>query len=80
MRTYFKFLHLHKLTGSTLSTYLEYIERNLPEGVSLKTTKIELLQLDEYLRQPPPKEEWIEWNWWLRHLRLDISMLYGMYI
>lgn len=57
IRTYFKFLHLHKLTGSTLSTYLEYIERNLPEGVALKTTKIEILSVDEYLRQPPPQSE-----------------------
>ena len=27
---------LEKLTGSTADTYLEYIQRNLPEGVSMK--------------------------------------------
>lgn len=39
-RTYFRFLNLHRLTGSTADTYLEYIERNLPEGVALKVTKV----------------------------------------
>lgn len=54
IRTYFHFVHFHRLTGSTLSTFLEYIERNLPEGVSLKATKIELLSLPEHLQKPPP--------------------------
>lgn len=43
----------HRLTGSTLATFLEYIERNLPEGVALKATKIELLALPEHLQKPP---------------------------
>lgn len=29
-----------KLTGSTADTFLEYIERNLPEGLALKVTKV----------------------------------------
>lgn len=45
-------MHFHRLTGSTLSTFLEYIERNLPEGVALKATKIELLPLSEHLQKP----------------------------
>ncbi|XP_044739143.1 28S ribosomal protein S10, mitochondrial [Chrysoperla carnea] len=49
IRTYFRFLHLHRLTGSTADTYLEYIERNLPEGVSLKVTKVEIQPLPEHL-------------------------------
>lgn len=53
-RTYFHYMHFHRLTGSTLSTFLEYIERNLPEGVAMKATKIELLDLPEHLRKPPP--------------------------
>uniref|UniRef100_A0A1B0DME7 Small ribosomal subunit protein uS10m n=1 Tax=Phlebotomus papatasi TaxID=29031 RepID=A0A1B0DME7_PHLPP len=36
MRTYFRYMNFHKLTGSTLDTFLEYIERNIPEGVALK--------------------------------------------
>lgn len=53
-RTHFHFIHFHRLTGSTLSTFLEYIERNLPEGVALKVTKIEMLALSEHLQKPPP--------------------------
>lgn len=46
-------MHFHKLTGSTLDTFLEYIERNLPEGVALKATKIEVESLPEHLSSPP---------------------------
>lgn len=53
IRTYFRFMHFHKLTGSTLATYLEYIERNLPEGVAMKATRVERLALPEHLRAPP---------------------------
>ncbi|XP_031635703.1 28S ribosomal protein S10, mitochondrial [Contarinia nasturtii] len=57
IRTYFHFIHFHRLTGSTLSTYLEYIERNLPEGVALKATKVESLPLPEHMQKPPPLVE-----------------------
>lgn len=43
----------HKLTGSTLDTFMEYIERNLPEGVALKATKTEVQRLPEYLKEQP---------------------------
>lgn len=39
VRTWFRFIHFHKLTGSTADTFLEYVQRNLPEGVALKVTK-----------------------------------------
>lgn len=52
VRTYFRFMHFHKLTGSTLDTFLEYIERNLPEGCALKATKVELQYLPEHLKNP----------------------------
>ncbi|CAH1402248.1 unnamed protein product [Nezara viridula] len=55
-RTYFTFAQLHKLTGSTADTYLEYVQRNLPEGVSMKVTKIALERFPEHLK-PPVKEE-----------------------
>ncbi|KAG6449055.1 28S ribosomal protein S10, mitochondrial [Manduca sexta] len=54
IRTYFRFIHLQRLTGSTCDTFLEYIERNLPEGCALKVTKVECLPLPEHLT--PPKE------------------------
>lgn len=53
IRTYFRFMHFHKLTGSTLDTFLEYIQRSLPEGVAMKTTKIEVQTLPEHLRESP---------------------------
>lgn len=56
VRTYFRFMHFHKLTGSTLDTFLEYIERNLPEGVALKATKIEIQALPDHLRVPPTQQ------------------------
>ncbi|CAG4978717.1 unnamed protein product [Colias eurytheme] len=55
IRTYFRFIHLQRLTGSTCDTYLEYIERNLPEGCALKVTKVECQAVPEHLN--PPTEE-----------------------
>ncbi|XP_068625668.1 small ribosomal subunit protein uS10m [Battus philenor] len=52
IRTYFRFIHLQRLTGSTCDTYLEYIERNLPEGCALKVTKIECQKLPEHIIPP----------------------------
>lgn len=40
IRTYYNFVQFKHLTGSTADTLIEYIQRNLPEGVSLKTTKV----------------------------------------
>lgn len=51
VRTYYRFMQFSKLTGSTLDTFLEYIERNLPEGVALKATKVELQTLPDYLKK-----------------------------
>ncbi|KAJ8984546.1 hypothetical protein NQ317_006832 [Molorchus minor] len=60
-RTYYSFVQYKYLTGSTADTLLEYIERNLPEGVALKATKVaagafyvEIQSLPDYLT--PPKE------------------------
>lgn len=52
IRTYFRFLHLQRLTGSTCDTYLEYIERNLPEGCALKITKVECVKLPDHITPP----------------------------
>jgi small subunit ribosomal protein S10 len=51
IRTYFRFMQFHKLTGSTLDTFLEYIERNLPEGVALKAAKVELEALPPHIQE-----------------------------
>lgn len=49
IRTYHRFINVHKLTGSTADTFLEYIERNLPEGVGLKVTKFEVTKVPDFL-------------------------------
>ncbi|XP_025832608.1 28S ribosomal protein S10, mitochondrial-like, partial [Agrilus planipennis] len=54
-RTYFRFVQFKQLTGSTADTLLEYIQRNLPEGVALKSTKVELHSLPDHLNSPAGK-------------------------
>jgi hypothetical protein len=39
-RTYYRHLDFLKLTGSTADTFLEYLQRSLPEGVAMKVTKV----------------------------------------
>lgn len=51
VRTYFRFMNFHNMTSSTLDTFLEYIERNLPEGCAIKATKVEVQKLPEHLTQ-----------------------------
>jgi small subunit ribosomal protein S10 len=40
---------MSRLTESTLKTYLEYIQRNLPEGVAMKVTKHERKPLPDVI-------------------------------
>ena len=51
-RTYLKVLTLKHLTGSTADTYLEYVERNLPEGVAMIVHKHEIQKLPSHLKPP----------------------------
>lgn len=37
------------LTGSTATTFLEYIQRNLPEGVAMKVTKVNISFSETYM-------------------------------
>ena len=50
-RTYYRFLNFHNLTQSTLETFLEYIQRNIPEGTAMKATKVEIQKLPEHIEQ-----------------------------
>ncbi|XP_012660320.1 28S ribosomal protein S10, mitochondrial isoform X2 [Otolemur garnettii] len=52
MRTLYRCLELQHLTGSTADVYLEYIQRNLPEGVAMEVTKTKLEQLPEHIKEP----------------------------
>lgn len=49
IRSYYRFLNFHNLTQSTLETFLEYIQRNLPEGTAMKATKVEIIQIPEHI-------------------------------
>ncbi|XP_034377439.1 small ribosomal subunit protein uS10m isoform X1 [Arvicanthis niloticus] len=52
MRTLYRHLELKHLTGSTANVYLEYIQRNLPEGVAMEVTKTQIQQLPEHIKEP----------------------------
>ncbi|XP_023720127.1 28S ribosomal protein S10, mitochondrial [Cryptotermes secundus] len=52
IRTYFRFMQFLRLTGSTADTFLEYIQRNLPEGVAMKVTKVEITAIPSHIRTP----------------------------
>ena len=47
IRTHQKRLVFSHLTGSTCDTLLEYIQRNLPEGVAMEVHKTKLMSLPE---------------------------------
>ncbi|XP_059148286.1 small ribosomal subunit protein uS10m-like [Physella acuta] len=52
MRTLYKVLELQHLTGSTAKTFLEYIERNVPEGIAIKVSKYELESMPAHIKPP----------------------------
>ncbi|PIO23668.1 hypothetical protein AB205_0014440 [Aquarana catesbeiana] len=52
MRTHYRCLELKHLTGSTANVYLEYIERNVPEGVALEITKTKMEKIPDHLKSP----------------------------
>lgn len=56
-RTYFRIIQFKYLTGSTADTFLEYIERNLPEGVAMRVSKHQLEQLPDHLSPPHEHQE-----------------------
>uniref|UniRef100_A0A8C8SB12 Small ribosomal subunit protein uS10m n=1 Tax=Pelusios castaneus TaxID=367368 RepID=A0A8C8SB12_9SAUR len=62
MRTHYRCVELKHLTGSTADVYLEYIQRNLPEGVAMEVKKTKIEKLPEHIKKPvwenlPPVEE-----------------------
>lgn len=52
MRTLYRRFELKHLTGCTANVYLEYIQRNLPEGVAMEVTKTQIQQLPEHIKEP----------------------------
>lgn len=61
MRTHYRCIELSRVTGSTAQVYLEYIQRNLPEGVAMEVTKTSMEKVPEHILEPmwngPPTEE-----------------------
>ncbi|CAH1792210.1 unnamed protein product [Owenia fusiformis] len=52
IRTYFRVFQLKHITGCSADTYLEYIQRNLPEGMAMKVTRNRLEAIPDHI-QPP---------------------------
>ncbi|KAM6278962.1 small ribosomal subunit protein uS10m isoform 1-T1 [Porphyrio hochstetteri] len=52
MRTHYMCLELKYLTSSTAAVYLEYVQRNLPEGVAMEVRKTEIEKIPEHIREP----------------------------
>nr|CAH8834161.1 unnamed protein product [Trichobilharzia regenti] len=48
-RTHYKYFTVKHVTGCTADVFLEYIQRNLPEGVAMEVEKHRLERLPEYL-------------------------------
>ncbi|KAK6618389.1 hypothetical protein RUM44_002841 [Polyplax serrata] len=49
IRTHFTWIRLSKLTGSTADTFLEYVQRMLPEGVAMKVTRVLIEPMPSHL-------------------------------
>eukprot|EP00794_Sanderia_malayensis_P019996 gene19995-21956_t len=52
IRTHGRMMKLNNLTCDTSDVFLEYIQRNLPEGVSMNVEQTEVLDVPEYIRPP----------------------------
>ncbi|CAD5215191.1 unnamed protein product [Bursaphelenchus xylophilus] len=51
IRTQIKQVDIYNVTGSTSSTFLEYAQRNIPEGVAMRVDYNEICALPEPLRK-----------------------------
>ena len=48
------------MTGETADTFLEYIQRNIPEGVSMSVEQTALEPISEFLELPPEAQAFLE--------------------
>uniref|UniRef100_A0A3Q0RPP0 Small ribosomal subunit protein uS10m n=1 Tax=Amphilophus citrinellus TaxID=61819 RepID=A0A3Q0RPP0_AMPCI len=56
MRTHYRCIELYNITGCTAQVYLEYIQRNLPEGVAMEVTKTAMEKIPDHILEPLWKE------------------------
>lgn len=52
MRTHYRCIELSHITGCTAQVYLEYIQRNLPEGVAMEVTKTAMEKVPDHILEP----------------------------
>ncbi|XP_060745521.1 small ribosomal subunit protein uS10m isoform X1 [Tachysurus vachellii] len=57
MRTHYRAVEISRITGSTANAYLEYIQRNLPEGVAMEVIKTAIEKVPEHIQAPIWDEE-----------------------
>uniref|UniRef100_A0A3Q2Q5M5 Small ribosomal subunit protein uS10m n=1 Tax=Fundulus heteroclitus TaxID=8078 RepID=A0A3Q2Q5M5_FUNHE len=60
MRTHYRCIELLHITGSTAQVYLEYIQRNLPEGVAMEVTKTSMEKIPDHILEPMWKDHPID--------------------
>jgi len=52
LRTHGRMVQIRQVTGSSADIFLEYIQRNLPEGVSMSVEEMELEELPLFIQKP----------------------------
>ncbi|XP_026196473.1 probable 28S ribosomal protein S10, mitochondrial [Anabas testudineus] len=52
IRTHYRCIELSHITGCTAQVYLEYIQRNLPEGVAMEVTKTAMEKVPDHILKP----------------------------
>jgi len=52
VRTHGRLIQIRRITGTTADIFLEYIQRNLPAGVSMNVEQTEVIDIPEYIRPP----------------------------
>ncbi|KAM4633902.1 small ribosomal subunit protein uS10m [Polymixia lowei] len=57
MRTHYRCIELSQITGSTAQVYLEYIQRNLPEGVAMEVSKTAIEKVPQHILEPMWKDQ-----------------------
>lgn len=55
-------LQVRNVTGETADVLLEYIQRNIPEGVSMSVEQTELESLSQLFELPPQAQEYLNQN------------------
>ncbi|KAK1790282.1 hypothetical protein P4O66_014196 [Electrophorus voltai] len=60
MRTHYRCIEIQRITGSTARVFLEYIQRNLPEGVAMEVTKTAIETVPEHIQNPMWNQQKLE--------------------